>query len=96
MLRRERTLLALANMLCACHAHIGAAAVEAGACALSLACDTEDFATYRDKHVPPDARICFADMRQAFLLALCEDYDMKRKLRALLDFTSFCERSARK
>jgi hypothetical protein len=96
LLRSAGTVTALAHMLVGCYESLGAQAVELACCTLSAICATEDFGTYREKHVPVSDRPVFADMRDAFLLRLCEDYDVKRKLRALLDYTSFCDRAARK
>eukprot|EP00611_Tribonema_gayanum_P021977 TRINITY_DN4333_c0_g1_i1.p1 TRINITY_DN4333_c0_g1~~TRINITY_DN4333_c0_g1_i1.p1 ORF type:complete len:262 (+),score=85.76 TRINITY_DN4333_c0_g1_i1:250-1035(+) len=96
MLRAAGTLVALARMLSSCHAALGRDARELGTVCLGLACGTEDFATYRDKHVPPADRGVFVALRDAYLLDMCQDPDAKRRARPLLDFTSFCVRTARK
>lgn len=97
LLRSSSTIVVLARFLAANHTLLTPTSLVTGAAALAMACGTEDFGTYRERHVPESDREVFIGLKNSFLAAMCEDdYDVRKKVRPLLDFCMFCSRCASK
>lgn len=79
------------------HSRMTPADVRAGAIALALFCDTEDFQTHKNDYVSTDdEKSAFVALGADFLDELVEEAEVRRQLRPLLDFAAQCERQMSK
>ncbi|CAM9383463.1 unnamed protein product [Chrysoparadoxa australica] len=92
IIRRQGTFSIVVRMLSSSHRWLTDDALTTGAAALSLLCATEDFGTYSEDHCPLSCCGMVGDLKEQFLSRLCKDFETKRKLRPLLDFTNACAR----
>jgi len=61
--------------------------------ALALVCATEDFATFAAEHADEEDRAKLAELDEdEWLDEVCDEDDVRKKLRPLLDFTRKCKR----
>jgi hypothetical protein len=64
------------------------------ASSLASVVSTEDFVTFKSDHVSDDDRDLLIEMDEdEWLEELCDEDDVRRKLRPLLDFTRECRRA---